>query len=644
METDKYIFLTALRDRWVEGGLNPSAPDLPITIKMGRSIVFRGEVGSEPLVDKLTKSHMAIIDAAMSLSDQSSAQPAITPAVYESLAGKTIADIYEVVGGDDRLVVPIEAGIQAYEALYGIDSFEYPDHSYKSAHDFLKEVGLEPSADMKGTIKIERGGEPLFRYSRGQVELDIFKPSVPQADLETAALEAFGSLFGRPGCCCRKCSASGAHPSRRKHTVESIVATALETQTSADITLAVQDAALEAFGFDSVGEVVDEVAFSEPVTESIYSEPSVEVAAPVETKPAWMRDDTTARVEQLRQTAVPEPTCLAPASTQASAPVAPSGVPAAKRLQDGVAHAVEEATTKVPAMAIALMELHDQLKEPARDWLRDRFHEVAESGLGEDLKTKGAAAVREGLKALQQLPQQTRERALADSVMTLVKEFGTVQGNGNGKVETVYQTEGFTLRLQAQDDKALRLQDMNKLNTYVVEDRTGKALLAFQHNGIRGIEITTNQLPLNQQSDLIRAGSQVVADKTVAAAKATSDRLQTMVQGLANLAPEGTRAKLREFQHQQVAAIAQALTNGLGAVDSPAGKTFRGQRYQFFASLGVTRIFGREGQGEIFRQDQNGTQSKLTDQALADLTSSGKALAQTQTKAKTKAGKAATGR
>ena len=638
METDKYIFLTTLRDRWVEGGLNPSAPDLPIMIKMGRSLVFRGEMGSEPIVDKLTKSHMAMIDAAMSLSDQSSTQPAITPAAYESLAGKTIADIYEVVG-DDHLVVPLEAGIRAYEALHGIDSFEYPDHAYKSAHDFLKEVGLEPSAEVKGTIKIERGGESLFRYSRGQVELDVFKPSVPQADLETAALEAFGISSEDLAAVVESAAPAMLIHQGESITVESIVATALEAHTPEDITPAVQDAALEAFGFDSVGDVVDEVSFSEPVTESIYSEP---------TTPAWMRDDTTARVEQLRQTAVPEPTRPDPAPTQASAPVAPSGVPAAKRLQDGVAHAVEEATTKattkVPAMAIALMELHDQLKEPARDWLRDRFQEVAESGLGEDLKTKGAAAVRDGLKALQQLPRQTRERALADSVMTLVKEFGTVQSDGNGKVETVYQTEGFTIRLQAKDDKALRLQAMSKLNTYVVEDRTGKALLAFQHNGIRGVEITTNQLPLNQQYDLIRAGSQVVADKTVAVAKTTGDRLQKMAQGLANLAPEGTRAKLREFQHQQVAAIAQTLTNSPGAVDSPAGKTFRGQRYQFFASLGVTRIFGREGQGEVFRKDQEGMQSKLTDQALADLTSNGKALAKTQTTTKTKAGKAATGR
>lgn len=641
METDKYIFLTALRDRWVEGGLSANAPDLPITIKMGRSIVFRGEVGSEPIVDKLTSSHMAIIDAAMALSDQSSTQPAITPAVYESLAGQTIKDVFEVEdGGSDRWTVPLDAAIQAYEALHGKGSFEYPDHSDKSMHDFLKEVGLEPSADVKGTIKIERGGESLFRYSRGQVELDVFKPYVPQVDLETvdletAAMEAFGVAPEDLAAVVESAAMPMLIHQGESLTVESIVATALETQTPEDTTPAVQDAALEAFGFDSVGDVVDEVAFSKPVTESIYSEP---------TTPAWMRDDATARVEQLRQTAEPAPTRPTPAPTKASAPVAPSGVPAAKRLQDGVAHAVEEATTKVPAMAIALMELHDQLKEPARDWLRDRFQEVAESGLGEDLKTKGAVAVRDGLKALQQLPRQTRERALADSVMTLVKEFGTVQGDGSGKVETVYQTEGFTIRLQAKADKALRLQDMNKLNTYVVEDRTGKALLAFQHNGIRGIEITANQMPLNQQYDVIRAGSQVAADKTVAVAKTTGDRLQKMAQGLANLAPEGTRAKLREWQHQQVAAIAHALTSSPAAVDSPAGKTFRGQRYQFFESLGVTRIFGREGQGEVFRKDQNGTQSKLTDQALTDLTNSGKALAKTQTTTKTKAGKAATGR
>lgn len=641
METDKYIFLTTLRDRWVEGGLSASAPDSPITIKMGRSIVFRSAMGSDPIVDKLTKSHMAIIDAAMSLSDQSSTQPALTPAAYESLAGKTIADIYEVVG-DDHLVVPIEAGIQAYEALYGIDSFEYPDHSHKSAHDFLKEVGLKPSAEVKGTINIERGGEPLFRYSRGKVELDVFKPSVPQVDLETVALEAFGVSPEDLAAAVESAAPAVLIHQGESITVESIVATALEAQTPEDITSAVQDAALDAFGFDSVGDVVDEVAFSEPLTVNTFSEPTIDATAPVKTKPAWMRDDATARVEQLRQIAIPEPTRPAPA--QASESASSLSEQAAKPLQNGVTRVVEEAATKVPAMAIALIELHDQLKEPARHWLRERFQEVAESGLGEDLKTKGAAAVREGLKALQQLPRQTRERALGDSVMTLVKEFGVMQSDGNGKVETVYQTEGFTIRLQTKDDNALRLQDVSKLNTYVVEDRDGKALLAFQHNGIRGIEITANQMPLNQQYDVIRAGSQVVADKTVAAAKVTGDRLQTMAQGLANLSPEGTRAKLREFQHQQVAAIAQTLTNGQGAVDSPAGKTFRGQRYQFFESLGVTRIFGRDGQGEVFRKDQEGMQSKLTDQDLADLTSSGKALAKTQTKAKAKAGKAATGR
>ncbi len=299
-------------------------------------------------------------------------------------------------------------------------------------------------------------------------------------------------------------------------------------------------------------------------------------------------------------------------------------------------------TTKVPAMAIAMIELHEQLKEPTRNWLRDRFQEVAASGLGEELKTKGAAAAREGLKALQQLPRQTRERALCDSVMTLVKEFGVVQGNAS-KVETVYQTEDFTMRLKPQNGEALRLQDVNKMNTYVMEDRDGKALLEFQHNGIRGVEITKNQMPLNQQYDVIRAGGQVVADKTVAAAKTTGDRLQQMAQGLANLAPEGTKEKLREWQHQQVAAIAHALTNSQGAVESPAGKTFRGARYQFFESLGVTRIFGKDGQGEVFRKDQSGTQSRLTDKDLNDFTSSGKVLAKTQAATK-KAGKTAAGR
>ncbi len=640
METDKYIFLTALRDRWVEGGLSANAPDLPITIKIGRNIVFRGEVGAEPSVDKLTKSHMAIIDAAMSLSDQRSTKPVITPAAYESLAGKTIKDVYAVE--DDRCTVLLDAAIQAYEALHGKDSFEYPDHSHKPAHDFLKEVGLEPSAAVKGTINIEMGGESLFRYSRGQVDLDVFKPAVPQADLETAAMAAFGVAPEDLAAVVESVAPAVLIHQGESLTVESIVATALETHDPEDITPVIQDAALDAFGFDSVDDVVDEVAFNEPISEPVTESPVTESLYSEPTTPVWMRDDAAARVEQLRQTAQPEPT--RPEPMNASEPVAASGVQAAKRLQDGVVQVVEEATTKVPAMAIALMELHDQLKEPARDWLRDRLQEVAESGLGEDLKTKGAAAVREGLKALQQLPRQTRERALADSVMTLVKEFGTVQGDGNGKVETVYQTEGFTIRLQAQDDKALRLQDMSKLNTYVMEDRTGKALLAFQQNGIRGFEITTNQLPLNQQHDLIRAGSQVVADKTVAVAKSASERLQSMVQGLANLAPEGTRAKLRECQHQQVAAIAHMLTNSPAAVDSPAGKTFRGQRYQFFESLGVTRIFGREGQGEVFRKDQSGTQSKLTDRALEDLTSSGKAVVQTQTKDKAKAGKAATGR
>lgn len=626
----KDAFIAALQTHSLSA-LSGDATPSPITIKMGRSIVFRGEVGAEPLVDKLTESHMAIIDAAMSLSDSSEAQKGITTAEYTSLAGKTIAEV------EDHKTDSIDAAIQAYEALHGANSFEYPEHSHKLAQDFLKEVGLEPlpaPAAVKGTINIEMGGEQLFRYSGGKVEfhldLDVYQPRVEQVELETAAMEAFGVSSEELADVVEGTTQPTLMHNGERLTVESIVAVAMEIPVES--TPEVQAEALDAFGFDSVVDVVDEVAFNEPVTESFYSEP-------VAVKPAWMREDTTARVDQLRQTAIPEPiTVPVPATEPAAKPSQTT-----KRLKDGVAQAVEEVATKVPAMAIAMIELHDQLKEPARHWLQDRFQEVAASGLGEDLKAKGAAAVRDGLKALQQLPQQTRERALADSVMTLAKEFSVVQGDGN-KVEAVYQAEDFTIRLKPQDNKGLRLQDANKMNTYVVEDRDGKALLEFQHKGVCGVEITANKMPLNQQYDVIRAGGQVVADKTVAAAKTAGDRLQQMAQGLANLAPEGTKQKLRAWQHQQVAAIAQTLTNSPGAVESPAGKTFRGARYQFFESLGVTRIFGKDGQGEVFRKDQSGMQSRLTDKDLTDITSSGKVLANTRSATKAKTGKAAVGR
>jgi len=300
MKTDQYIFLTALRDRWVEGGLSANTPDLPITIKMGRSIVFRGEIGSEPIVDKLTDSHMILIGAAMLRSDISAMPPAITRADYDALAGKTIADIYEVIGGD-YLTVPLETAIQAYESQHGIDSFEYPDHSHKAAHDFLKEVGLKPqpeTAPVKGTINIELGGEPIFRYSGGKVDLDVFNPQVEpveQVELETAALEAFGVSSEELADVVEGTTQPMLMHNGEHLTVESIVAVAMETPVES--TPEVQAEALDAFGFDSVVDVVDEVAFNEPVTESFYSEP-------VAVKPAWMRENTTARVDQLRQTAI----------------------------------------------------------------------------------------------------------------------------------------------------------------------------------------------------------------------------------------------------------------------------------------------------------------------------------------------------
>lgn len=56
----------------------------------------------------------------------------------------------------------------------------------------------------------------------------------------------------------------------------------------------------------------------------------------------------------------------------------------------------------VSADTIAAMELHDHLPTAARQWLMDKFQEVVQSVIWEDLKARGATAARAALEGLKQ--------------------------------------------------------------------------------------------------------------------------------------------------------------------------------------------------------------------------------------------------
>jgi hypothetical protein len=754
MGSNSQAFLEELMNRFVAGGLNANATDSPLRIQVGREVVYKGTIGQEPEINKLTPSRIQLLQSVIEYADASVRHQAHInfQAIYQFIQEQPISEVYDQYG--DGL-------IEAYEAVHGKNSFEYPDHSEKTVHDFCWDLGIDLTAKLepvesKGVINIDLGGDRLFRYNKeGEIEIDLFNPQIAYEPLPQMPQAPQQMEESQPAVTTREVReqildyfVTQVHPGYRAGIADIVEHCQVDHDA---VLLGLED--LEQSGILAVHREVDEseviisanvidgvdlerVRAKEETTKEVlqeddrddrqdppeppsssamsldsavieqvqgytqkvgefaesifqeYGQQCVDLFAKYEFSlldraavdemegfvtivlkekglalnstdfpdlklpendlvqgVAWgllERSQQQHRLEQEQQVESVEPT-LEPttqpfwasesdrqdrlAKLKADATVEPKPAPTenvysdpVKKLRQGLetlpAMATEAKATvaKVPAMAVAMVELHDQLKEPAREWFNKTFQQVANSDLTTEIKTKGAEAARQAMTQVSSLSKATKERALVDSVVALTKEFGELvtyppsSKSGKGTQQFIYETEQYRIQVKG-------------TNQYSVSDREGKEILAFRHSGVN-VKVTHNALSSYQEFDLIRAGGQLTAAKAAQGMKNAATKLQHVANTLGNLAPQGTKEKLQEVGSQQVAALMQMVMKDRN------GKTFEGEKFQVSQDNGTVRLTAKDGRGEILQADSNTVRSRMNGQDISRLQQFGQAFVQ----------------
>ncbi len=280
-------------------------------------------------------------------------------------------------------------------------------------------------------------------------------------------------------------------------------------------------------------------------------------------------------------------------------------------LPEPVVQFLDKAADKVPAAAIALVELHDSLEEPAREWLLSRFEDIRESGLIQQLPEKGGEFVRASWVGVQQMGRAVRDRAIADSVVSLAKEFGALDEDRR----FVYRAEAFTVRVEG-------------LNHYSVENRKGQEILSFKYDRLTGPKEMQNRMSFADQVSFVQAGAVLTHDRISDLAVNTAEKLQHLSNALGNLAPEGAKQRVKAFCQKQVSAVAQMLLETDAAIESSTGqRVFTGNRFKFVKDSGAVQVFknGMERQEKVFEQIGNTIKSRMSEPDMKFLIDFGKA-------------------
>jgi len=476
-------------------------------------------------------------------------------------------------------------------------------------------LNADPATENSGpssvgkAVSIDLGGERVFRYKNG-VEIDTYKPiEVAQAAFspiapgrqsiadalrpdQIAQLQAMGAAL------------EAQHPGGEEasfyelviddvsnHFYELPKSAAIETACDEYLQLQAQEAAIEGeplldlansdLDFDEEPYFDPELALTEVEVDLDLSEfdlepmPSV-ASADVETTDALI-DESIAAVDAQSS----------PEFSPATVEVEPVSLPT---------------SAKLPAAAIAWARLADKLPEASKEWLTqasEKFAAVADSGFGREVQEKGAEAAKTAWTQLSNLGEQGRNRAIADSVVALTKEFGQFQGQGNQQ-RWVYEAESFRVEVKG-------------TNAYTVSDHEGNKLYSFKSSWRGPAQVENNLKPM-QQFDLVRARAKLTAAKTWETAKTPVDRTQQLADRLGNLAPQGTRDRLVEMRDRQAASLAETLATSKEAVRTAAGSFFDGKPFKAFKSA-ATETVGllREGiEGRVLRQEADGgIQSRL---------------------------------
>lgn len=265
----------------------------------------------------------------------------------------------------------------------------------------------------------------------------------------------------------------------------------------------------------------------------------------------------------------------------------------AQQVQENVQGRVASSRDKLPASAIALLELHDsKLKDPALAWIGRKLEEAKPEliSLREQVQKTGVDAVRKGLQAISNVPSAIVDQAASSCVVNLMDKLGSdtlIDGAQH------YITDHYVMSRQG--------------DRYQVNDCDGKELLSFTQGKI-GREVTDNNLDRLQVSELLKVDKQVTAmpDNPSLAEKVS----------LGNFAPLGSRERVQRDQERQVSTILKAAISVRGQQQPNGDRVFEGQSFYAKQSGNTIQLSRKDGADVIFSID---TTSKRADTNHLDL-------------------------
>jgi hypothetical protein len=595
-------FLDELREKIKANNLDP---EQPLRIQMGRDVVFRGVIGQEPEVNKLSDSRVQLLQAVMNVDDHSSTSiDVISNAMYAAIQNQqTIAEVYDDL--DSELV-------DAFEGVWGKDSFEYPNHSHQTVEQFFRELGkqVEQSAPqpVKGTVNIDLGDSRIFRYAKGEVEVNSV--GQPEQAREDMSLEEYRARLRQIAQAILK-----ANPELAKEIVTIQERHRSGAVGQGDLSSEVYIAALSSLDADQSGVGQDfyeqflpemtatrnemwategVVDFSSTLLDEVSQVMELDKGEPGEESLASDQSAATDEVSQIKLVDWDEPQADDPemdGDRMALDPVTDQEVEAIfaklREAWDEAYQAEDAIVVTLPATAIARIEMHDLIPEAQQAWVDEEL-DLTHSALVEELQTTGKEATRERFSRIQMLPRALVDRALADSITVAARFL-----EASGKVTAfrhLYDTESYVIRT-----------DPGKQN-YSVTLRA-KEVFAFQRTPT-GVKIQSNTLPKMNQWDILAAGQHALKLDMQRSLKGTTQQLTQMAQGLGHLAPKGSRdAKKEAGVRQTVGVIKQILGSPLAKLQGKQ-KAYSGEHYQATGDPQQLSLSAQDGRGEILRVSQ----------------------------------------
>ena len=250
---------------------------------------------------------------------------------------------------------------------------------------------------------------------------------------------------------------------------------------------------------------------------------------------------------------------------------------------------------------VFMLEMHEagMAVDQTKQWLYDQFQELAQSQLVQTLQREGPQQTRNALTQIAKFSTATVEKGIADSIVALTKQYGSVQDTQDGK-RFKYEAEKFDVTVRG-------------TNHYTLSDKAGKTLFAFRHSPVQVQATSPCALSLSQRFEVIQAGTALTATQAKQAAKSGVEGLQAMAQNLAGLAPAGTHERLAQMQQQQAVMVAEALVNSKQAISTAAGKMFSGTQFQVFKTPTSLRVFAQDGRGELLAKVGDVVKGRMSD-------------------------------